>query len=435
MTDLLIEYAAPGAFKPYERNARTHPVEQLRQIRAAIDEFGFTNPVLVDERDRLIAGHGRQAAALLDPPLARVPYIRLAGLSDAKRRALIIADNKIALNAGWDANLLRVELMDLKAAGFDLSLTGFTDLELIGAMAVAQGRTDADDAPPAPVDPVSKLGDVWLLGVHRVVCGDSTKPEAVDAVLAGAKPHLMVTDPPYGVNYDPAWRGKALKDGAKRSEGVVHSDDRADWREAWALFPGHVAYVWHGDRHAGPVQASLEAAGFGIRAQIVWVKTRFAIGRGHYHWQHEPALYAVKDGADDNWRFVPEHELAEYAVRKGQSAEWKGGRKQSTVWNIEHIKSETGHSTQKPVECMKRPITNNSDPGQAVYDPFLGSGTTVIAAETAGRVCYGCELSPNYTDVIVRRWEAFTGKLALLEGAKRGGFVDVAKARKVKLAG
>ena len=235
---------------------------------------------------------------------------------------------------------------------------------------------------------MSALGDVWLLGKHRLVCGDCTHADTVAKALDGVVPHLMVTDPPYGVEYDPEWRQKLELNGRGAAIGRVINDDRADWREAWALFPGDVAYVWHGGLHAGTVAASLESAGFNIRSQIIWDKTRLVISRGDYHWRHEPA-----------W----------YAVRKGKAGHWGGDRKQTTVWQIAHTKSDTGHGTQKPVECMKRPIENNSSPGQAVYEPFCGSGTTIIAAEMTGRTCHAIELDPAYVDVGVTRWQQFTG--------------------------
>jgi DNA modification methylase len=205
----------------------------------------------------------------------------------------------------------------------------------------------------------------------------------------------MVTDPPYGVEYDPNWRNEADRANGEKigahATGRVENDDRADWSEAWGLFPGDVAYVWHGGRYASAVQNSLESAGFDIRCQIIWAKSRFAISRGHYHWQHEPC-----------W----------YAVRRGSKGHWTGDRSQSTLWQIEHNKSETGHGTQKPVEAMRRPMLNNSSAGQAVYDPFMGSGTSIIAAETTGRVCYGIEIEPKYVDVAIQRWEQFTEKKA-----------------------
>ena len=393
--DLAIEYRTVEQLIPYERNARTHSDAQVAQIAASIREFGWTNPVLVDGEDGVIAGHGRLLAAR-KLGMTRVPVIELSGLSEAQRRAYILADNKLALNAGWDDELLRLEVGDLAALGVDLSLTGFSDAELTALSAERNsGLTYPDEAPACPAEPVSREGDAWMLGRHRLVCGDCTDASVVVQALGGVTPHLMVTDPPYGVNYDPAWRSRAGVGSAEGALGKVLNDDRADWREAWALFPGEVAYVWHGALHAATVAHSLEASGFRIRSQIIWDKTRLVIGRGDYHWQHEPA-----------W----------YAVREGKTGHWAGDRKQTTVWGISHIKSETGHGTQKPVECMRRPIENNSSPGQAVYEPFCGSGTTIIAAEMSGRVCYAIELSPAYVDVAVERWQAFTGQAAVHEG-------------------
>jgi DNA modification methylase len=232
--------------------------------------------------------------------------------------------------------------------------------------------------------------------------------------LGGATPLLMVADPPYGVSFDPAWFGKAGL-APKVSLGRVKADDRVDWREAYALVPGDVAYCWHADRHASATQASLEAAEFEIRSQVIWAKQHFAITRGHYHWQHEPC-----------W----------YAVRKGKTAHWHGGRKQTTVWNVanrsafggEQDDASTHHSTQKPVEVMRRPIENHTLKGEAVYDPFLGSGTTMIAAEQTERVCLGIDIDPNYVDVAVRRWQDFAGAEATLEGDGRT-FAEVAAER------
>lgn len=251
----------------------------------------------------------------------------------------------------------------------------------------------------APAEPVTRLGDVWSLGPHRLVCGDATSPETVAAALNGIVPHLMVTDPPYGVNYDPTWRDSVIDLASGRTKGGtalgrVLNDDRADWRCAWMLFPGDVAYVWHGALHGHLVRESLEACRFQVRSQIVWDKGRLIISRGHYHWRHESC-----------W----------YAVRKGRTGRWAGDRKQTTVWLMPHRRSETGHSTQKPIDAMRRPILNNSQPGDAVYDPFVGSGTTIVAAETTGRVAHAIELNPSYVDVAVRRWEALTGRTAELQ--------------------
>jgi len=230
------------------------------------------------------------------------------------------------------------------------------------------------------------------VGAHRVVCGDSTDADTVKALLGDVAPGLMVTDPPYGVEYDPEWRNQRGISNSART-GKVHNDERADWSEAWALFPGNIAYVWHGALRSIPVAQSLVQEGFTIRAQIIWAKERLVIGRGDYHWQHEPCWYAVRT--------------------KGN---WTGDRKQTTLWRIPSggQDTETIHGTQKPVECMRRPILNNSSPGQAIYKPFLGSGTMLIAAQTSGRTCFAIELDPLYVDVAIKRWQAFTGEQATL---------------------
>lgn len=375
---------------PYDKNARTHSDEQVEQIAASIREWGWTMPVLVDEQNSIIAGHGRVLAAR-KLGLPDVPVVVARGWNSAQKRAYVIADNQLALNAGWDKSLLTGELGALKEANFNLDLLGFGDFALAGLMVDrTAGLTDPDEVGKPPAEPTSVLGDVWLLGRHRIVCGDSTDADVVAKCLNGVSPHLMVTDPPYGVEYDADWRNRADRANGKpygaRAVGVVQNDDRADWREAWALFPGEVAYVWHAGRFASDVQGSLEACGFEIRSQIIWAKDRFAISRGHYHWQHEPCWYAVKG-----------------------TGHWAGDRSQTTLWNISHSKSETGHSTQKPVECMRRPIENNSNAGQAVYEPFSGSGTTIIAGEMTGRSVHAIELNPAYVDVAVERWQNFSG--------------------------
>ena len=362
-------------------------------------EWGWTNPILVDEDGGLLAGHARLAAAR-KLGLTQIPTMVAKGWSEAQKKAYVIADNKLALNAGWDLELLAVELGDLQGFDFDLMLTGFSDEELSKLLAEkTEGNTDPDEIPEAPIDPVAKPGDVWLLGKHRLVCGDSTDADTVAKALNGVSPHLMVTDPPYGVEYDPAWREKAGVAASGTAKGKVLNDDKADWREAWALFPGDVAYVWHAGLYAGVVGDSLAACDLMLRSQIIWDKGQLVLSRGDYHWEHEPCWYAVKKGA------------------KGH---WAGDRKQTTVWHIaKPKKNETGHGTQKPVECMKRPIENNSSPGQAVYEPFSGSGTTIIAGEMTGRVVHAIELNPAYIDVAVKRWQDFTGKAATLEGDGR----------------
>lgn len=378
---------------PYARNSRTHTADQVDQIAASIREWGWTTPVLVDEAGSIIAGHGRVLAAK-KLGIKSVPVMTAAGWSEAQKRAYVIADNKLALNAGWDNELLKLEFEELEGFDFNLSLTGFSSDEIATLLVdKTEGLTDPDDVPEAPAEPVTVLGDVWQLGNHRLVCGSSTEVESVDKALNGVKPHLMVTDPPYGVEYNPEWREKAGLNGPKAAKGKVLNDDKADWREAWALFPGDVAYVWHADRFSPIVAESLSACSFQLRNLIVWGKSQLVMSRGNYHSQHEPC-----------W----------YAVRQGSTGHWAGDRKQTTLWQIEKPrKSETGHGTQKPVECMKRPIENNSSPGQAVYEPFSGSGTTIIAGEMTGRHIYAVELNPSYVDIAVERWQNFTGAQAI----------------------
>ncbi|MCU1326422.1 MAG: methylase [Bryobacterales bacterium] len=399
---LQVEYWPLDRLIPYARNARTHSPAQVAEIAGSIRTFGFSNPILVGEGADIIAGHGRLAAAR-QLALVEAPVIVLRGLTDVQRRQLVLADNRIAANAGWDVEMLVLELTELSTIGADLSMLGFSDKELTAALSAGTGGlTDENEVPPAADAAVSAPGDVWQLGPHRIACGDSTNAGQVKALFAGVVPQLMVTDPPYGVEYDPEWRHRM---GVNKSQkrGKIQNDSRADWAETWALFPGEIAYVWHGALHAGTVAESLVKTGFTIRAQIVWAKERLVMSRGDYHWQHEPCWYAVR--------------------KKGN---WTGDRKQTTLWTIPTGDQdvETKHSTQKPVECMRRPILNNSDPGQAVYEPFLGSGTTLIAAQSTGRVCYGVEIDPIFIDVVIRRWQAFAGDSAVREADGRS-FHDV----------
>ncbi len=401
---------------PYAANARTHSDAQVAQIAASITEFGFVNPVLVDAAGVLVAGHGRVLAAKR-LGLASVPAIRLAHLTEAQARALRLADNQIALNSGWDEALLAAELARIREDGFDLALLGFDQAALDALLAetgldggAGNGADEDAPAPEPPAQPVTRPGDLWRLGRHRLLCGDATSAADVQRLLAGAKPHLLVSDPPYGVDYDPTWRNEAGVSATARI-GRVPNDHRADWREAWTLFPGDVAYVWHAGRNARVVAESLEAAGFGIRSQIIWAKSRLVLGRGDYHWQHEPCFYAVRDG---------------------KTGHWQGARDQTTLWSVATANGDedaaTVHGTQKPVEVMRRPMLNNSVAGDVVYEPFCGSGSTIIAAATVGRVCLAMEISPDYCDVAVLRWQALTGEPAILDGEDRT-FDDVAATR------
>jgi len=384
---------------PYVRNPRKND-EQVERMVAAIREFGFRIPVVAKSDGTVVDGHLRLKAAR-KLGITEVPVALADELTDAQVKAFRLLANRSANWAAWDEDLLALELEELQAMAFDVSLTGFDAAEIDSLLAkpTTDGLTDPDEVPETPAEPVSKPGDVWILGRHRLMCGDSTSADDVSKLLAGVRPHLMVTDPPYGVEYDPAWRNEALSGQKTKRTGVVLNADRADWREAWALFPGDVAYVWHGALHAATVAESLVACGFDIRSQIIWAKERLVLSRGHYHWMHEPCWYAVRG-----------------------KAHWSGDRKQVTIWNIpsKGQDADTIHGTQKPVECMKRPMENNSSPGQAVYEPFSGSGTSIIAAEITGRACLAMELNPTYVDVAVKRWEDFTGEKAVLEGEEDG---------------
>lgn len=417
-----IVWLPPSDLVPYPKNTKTHPPEQVESIARQIKEHGFDQPIVLDGKSKsgreIIKGHGRREAALL-LKMDLVPCVVHTKLSRDQVKAMRIADNKVA-ESPWDLGALRLEMGELRMTGFDVSLTGFGQDEVAKLFGSGEGKDPNAPVPPPPEKPVTRAGDIWLLDDrHRIICGDSTAKEVVSQLLEDvpAQPSLMVTDPPYGVSYDPTWRTTAgiNKAHQKVATGKVMNDDRSDWREAWALFPGDVAYVWHGALHSGSVEASLAAADFEMRAQIIWGKASMVMGRGHYHWQHEPC-----------W----------YAVRKGRKGSWAGDRKQTTLWSIPNMHISQGkvddgktiHGTQKPVECMKRPIENNSKLGDGVYEPFSGSGTTIIAAEMTGRRCYAIELNPAYVDVAVERWQAFTGKLAVLAGDGRS-YADVKSER------
>lgn len=390
---LQIEYWPLDRLIPYARNARTHSPAQVAEIAGSIRAFGFSNPILVGEGADVIAGHGRLAAAR-KLGLKDVPVVVLAGLSDSQRRQLVLADNKIALNASWDAEMLSLELAELSAIGADLSMLGFTTKELSAALSrVEAGLTDEDEVPEVAELAVVQLGEIWQLGPHRIACGDSRDADLVQSLFAGTAPQLMVTDPPYGVEYDPQWRHRRGVNNSAR-KGKIKNDEIADWTPTWDLFPGEIAYVWHGALRSSIVAESLAKSRFAIRAQIIWAKERLVMSQGDYHWQHEPCWYAVR--------------------KKGY---WAGDRKQTTLWTIPTGGQDvaTKHATQKPVECMRRPMLNNSSPGQAVYEPFLGSGTTLIAAQSCGRACFGIEIDPLFVDVAIRRWQAFSGEKAKRE--------------------
>jgi DNA modification methylase len=348
----------------------------------------------------MIDGHLRVTLAMRrSEPSIPVAYVRL---SEAEEAEALATFDPIGALATIDAAKLDELLRDVQtgSAAVQEMLADLAEEAGLYVEPKAGAGGDEFDTAPQEGPTRTRLGDLWQLGGHRLLVDDCTVAENVSRLMGGQRAEMMVTDPPYGVEYAPAWRDEVLGE-ANRATGEVANDNRADWRVAWELFAGDVAYCWHADRRASEVQASLEGAGFEIRCQIIWAKQHFVISRGHYHWQHEPC-----------W----------YAVRKGASAGWGGDRSQTTLWQINNGLSQqggrpadeevTGHGTQKPIECMARPIRNHD--AALIYDPFLGSGTTLIACERLGRKCYGCELEPKYADVILRRWEAETGREAVL---------------------
>ena len=430
MTTLQLEQRPVDALVPYENNARTHSAAQIAQIAASIEEFGWTNPILIDTNNRIIAGHARLAAAVR-LKMAEVPVIVLGHLTETQRRALVIADNQLALNAGWDEELLRIELQALRSEDFHIDLLGFDEYELAGLLAdesAFQGQEDEDAVPEVPVNPVSKTGDLWILGNHRVLCCDATDGQSVARLLGDRRPTLMVTDPPYGIELDSEWRDRAGLNGCgaaepsymkKRTKGhketSISGDTRADWSEAFELVPSlEVAYVWHASKFTREVLDGLLRIGFLHHQQIIWDKGRAVLTRTHYWFQHEPCWY----------------------VRK-KNAPWFGKPgKNSTIWDSPSPKFIMGgsgeqkydHPTQKPVALMRKPILNHTKRGELVYEPFLGSGTTLAAAELTQRHCYGLELDPKYVDVVVRRWQTLSGKQAVLEGDGRS-FAEITAER------
>jgi DNA modification methylase len=388
---------------PYSRNLRKND-QVIERMAASIQEFGFKIPILARSTGHVVDGHLRLKAAQ-KLGMNEVPVILCDEWSEAQVKAFRLLVNRSAQWAGWDPELVALEIGDLKAIDFDLNLTGFDPIE-IDQFLFGDPQDKPDDVgPDVPAQAVTRPGDLWRCGSHRVLCGDATSPEAVSALFSAKTPALMITDPPYGVEYDPNWRERAGL-GRQRQTGLVANDHQVDWLAAYRLFPGDVAYVWHAGVHAVEVAAGIEAAGLRIRAQIIWAKQHFALSRGDYHWQHEPC-----------W----------YAVREGKSSNWSGDRTQSTLWQVANLnpiggsceEPATGHGTQKPIELMRRPILNHTARGDVVYDPFLGSGTTLIAAELTERVCYGLDIDPRYVDVIVTRWQKLTGKQATLDADGR----------------
>lgn len=422
-----------SALKPYEKNARTHSAEQVEQLTRSIREFGFTNPLLIDETDRIIAGHGRLQAALA-LGMSEVPVIILTGLSEAQRRALILADNKIALNSGWDLKLLTEELADLKLEGYDLTLTGFSLEEIDGMTPVLVDERDPDDAPDVPAEPKTKPGDVYVLGPHRLVCGDSTSMENIDRLMRGELADCCWTDPPYNVAYETK-AGKIANDDLNDNEFRDFLSGAYGCAFA-ALKPGAAIYVAHADTEGLNFRATFRAAGFKLSGCLIWRKDSLVLGRSDYQWQHEPILYGWKPGSRHRWyggrKLTTVIDLDQdrmpfkrrddgrYEIRLGDTVMVIDGAATieelvPSVINEPKPKRSDGHPTMKPVALIERMLRNSARPGDLVLDLFGGSGSTLMAAERLGMCARLSELDPGYCDVIVARWEAYTGRKAVLE--------------------
>jgi len=405
----VIENGVVGINKlvPYAKNSRTHSEKQIEQIAASIAEFGFVNPVLVWKKNEIIAGHGRVLAAkrLLeqDPKryahLGELPVRKCDHLTDVQRRALVIADNKLALNAGWDNTILSEELTALMPDFSDLGIIGFTEIELRDLLPAAEDLTDEDSVPAVQSRAVSCAGDIWELGEHKLMCGDSTSCTDVATLMGRERADMWLTDPPYNVAYE----GKT-KDALKIvNDNMSDEKFRAFLRDACVaadavMRPGAVFYIWHADSEGYNFRGACKDTGWVVRQCVIWKKQSMILGRQDYHWQHEPCLYGWKSGA---------------------SHKWSSNRKQTTILEFDKPSRNGEHPTMKPVALFEYQMLNNTDKGDIVLDSFGGSGTTLIAAEKNERIARIMELDPIYVDVIIRRWEQLTGRQAVHSVTKK----------------
>lgn len=389
---------------PYARNSRTHNEEQIAQIMASIKEFGFTNPILIGSDNVIIAGHGRLLAAQR-LGLTEVPVICLPNLTETQRKALVIADNKIALNAGWDEEMLALEMAELSETDFDLDLLGFNPDELAEIQHLGedqtQGNTDDDEVPEAPIEPITKHGDIWILGKHKLLCGDTTMFDDVQKLMEGDVADMVFTDPPYNVNY-----GSTMKDSIRYHAGTlggrkIMNDNLGDGFPQFLtdslsnllMFCQGAAYVCMSSSELHTLYSAFIAAGGKWSTFIIWAKNTFTLGRADYQRQYEPILYG--------WNADKPHY-------------WCGDRDQSDVWEYNKPVKNDLHPTMKPVELVERAVLNSSKSGDIVLDGFGGSGSTLIACEKNNRKARLMELDPKFCDVIVKRWEEYTGRKAEL---------------------
>lgn len=389
---------------PYARNSRTHNEEQIAQIMASIKEFGFTNPILIGNDNVIIAGHGRLLAAQR-LGLKEVPIIRLPDLTETQRKALVIADNKIAMNAGWDEEMLALEMKELEESDFNLDILGFSEDELKELENFGEPQTEVkseeDDIPEAPVEPITKRGDVWILGEHRLMCGDTTMFDDVQKLMEGDVADMVFTDPPYNVNYGATMKDKLRYHSSPNHNRTIMNDNLGDDFGQFLtdslsnlmMFNNGAAYICMSSSELHTLYFSFVAAGGKWSTFIIWAKNTFTLGRADYQRQYEPILYGW--GAD-------------------KKHYWCGDRDQADVWEYNKPVRNDLHPTMKPVELVERAINNSSKLGDIVLDGFGGSGSTLIAAEKTGRVARLIELDPKFCDVIVKRWEEYTGRKAEL---------------------
>lgn len=367
---------------PYIRNARTHSESQIAQIAASIKEFGFLSPILIAEDNTILAGHGRLAAAR-KLGLKQVPCVKESHLTETQRRAYIIADNKLSLNAGWDEDILAIELSELQGADFDLDLLGFDESELASIFEddkeVEDDDFDVEEELNKPC--FSKSGDIWTLGRHRLICGDSTKEETYKSLMEDKKVNLVVTDPPYNVNYEGS-AGKIKNDNMNTDKFYNFLLDAFSNMEKVMADDASI-YVFHADTEGLNFRKAFNDAGFYLSGCCIWKKPSLVLGRSPYQWQHEPCLYGWK--------------------RKGKH-QWYSGRKETTIWEFEKPKKNADHPTMKPIALLAYPISNSSMSNTLILDPFGGSGSTLIACEQTDRSCYTIELDEKFCDVIVKRY-------------------------------
>ena len=395
---------------PYVNNARTHSAEQINKLRSSLREFGFINPVIIDRDFGIIAGHGRVLAAR-EEGITDVPCVFVDHLTEAQKKAYIIADNRMALDAGWDEELLRVEIESLQAEAFDISLTGFGDDEIADLFGKDAGDAKDDDYDlTAALEKAAfvEKGDVWVVGRHRLVCGDATNPDDVEKLMDGKKANLIVTDPPYGVSFKSA-SGLTIQNDSMKDEEFYNFLYKSFANMVAHMESGGSAYVFHADTEGLTFRKSFIDAGFHLAGVCIWSKNSLVLGRSDYHWQHEPVLYGF--------------------LKNGKHR-WYSDRKQTTIWNFNKPKRNANHPTSKPLDLLSYPIRNSSQENAIIIDTFGGSGSTLMACEQTNRICYTLELDEKYASVILRRYVEDTGdadNVYVLRGDKRIPYAELVK--------